>query len=180
MATEADFRALHLLELGAVLAGAPAQDVNTTALMVGLEGAMAAVWNIARTKATVPGTLPWYAKREAIDVLLGQLRAVIDANLGPLDLKQSHLFRNLMEMRKAAQEEIVRLETRAAISYRPAVGETAVKAPREVTEATVTVTETDGVRVAEVERTAEVPDPNWPGWGGSPIDRPLRGPDARP
>lgn len=172
MATEAEYNTLILYELGNVLAGAPLPEAQTAALMEGLSAIMTTVWSVARSRATIKGTLPWYVRREAIDVLLGQLRSVVDADLGPLNVKQSHLFRNLMEMRKAAQEEIVRVELRASKSYPPTVGPSVVTAPREVATPSTTFETITGARVATVEQTAGAPDPNDPAYTGSPIDPP--------
>ena len=171
MATEASYQQMHLFQLGGALFGAPGQDDNTASLMAAITAAMPAIWDVARTKVTFRGSLPYLAKIDAIDLLMGQVRAAVDASLGPLSLKQSQLFRNLSEMRKAAQEELVRKEMQVAKGYRPATGPIIARAPVEVVTARVRLTLTDGVWVATVERTAQVPDPNSPARAGDPLIR---------
>jgi hypothetical protein len=175
VATEAQHSQLIVQQLGATVWGAAAPDPNTSSVVLALTAAMPLLWAVARDKATANGTLPYYVKIEAIDLLCGQARTAVDADLGPLNIRASHIFRNLMDLRKVAHEEILRIEARASKSFRPAIGRIIAKAPVEVATPRVTVELADGVWRATIERVPIRPDPNDPAYVGDPL---LRHPGA--
>lgn len=172
MATAAQQQQLVLFKLGLAIPGGPSQDAETSALMAAAATVIEAVWENAASLSTIPGLTSLYAYRDTLDLLLGQYRTRIDSNLGPLNIREGQLFRNLLDLRKNVMDEVVRLEKRAAANIPPAIGPILATAPQQIGTSTVTIDDSTGARIATVDVSRDRPDPNDPAWGGSPIRKP--------
>lgn len=73
----------------------------------GLRRRITDIWELWEGKGETSLHLQYlYAKRQAIDYLLGSLRTQIDTELGPLKKRCKQIFDNLLELRKLITADI--------------------------------------------------------------------------
>lgn len=116
-----DWKVLLLREVGAGLDGLP--DPVQAAVLDQVTPYLDTYWEMNRRHALIWPDLQYlYTKRMSLDVLIGQNRDRINVSIQGANIPQSTIVSNLETMRKAVQEEIERLETRAQQSRAPALG----------------------------------------------------------
>lgn len=142
------YQALILDEIGASLSACDEDDCAAT-----LDPQIDKLWEMYSDKSDTSLRLQYlYAKRAAIDWLLGQNRTQTNAKLGPFDSDCKTVFTNLLELRKLVstqieEEEDVLLEI---VPGAPKVGAITQTAPHMV-------------------EAGEWPDPNDRAYRGDPL-----------
>jgi hypothetical protein len=95
-----------------------------------LRANMSFIWAVYADKANVSAHLRYlYAKRHAIDLLLGRARAFTTGTLGPLNPMEKDKFDNLLKLREIVSGEIESAERRDPNLTRPLAGTIARTAP---------------------------------------------------
>jgi hypothetical protein len=120
--TAAQLQSRILLEVGAGLEGSDELDLLTPS--------MAGIWDAWAWKGLSGiGFQYLYAKRQAIDVLLGQLRRKANFTNGPLTVAQNQWVTNLQKLRDNVTADLLRFEAQAAASRPPALAAILQTAP---------------------------------------------------
>lgn len=93
------------------------------------------IWAMWADKALIFPRLQYlYAKRQCIEILMGQLRDYTDASLGTnLNLRQGAYFGNLTMLHQQVEIQIAALERQALAGRNPVIGELLQKSPNQPT-----------------------------------------------
>ncbi len=150
MLTPTDWQNLLLLEVGAGIDGK--SDVEKR-ILDKLTPNLNVIWIAWADKAFVHPRMQYlYAKRQCLDILIGQFRDLVSTTIGGFNANQQQRLQNMQEMRKTVDADITKLETQSQGSRSPAVG---------------TINQTSPV-MAELGR----PDPNASSYRGDAIVHP--------
>jgi hypothetical protein len=150
--TAADWQRIILLEVGAGLDG---DDPVEEAILDKVTPNIDLFWNAWADKALVYPRLQYlYCKRQCLQIIEGQLRDLVQVNIGGLSTQQQQKLSNLLNMQKRVDEEIKDLELKAQAA-RPVV--------------VIPLTQTNP-RLPDVGQI----DPNNPAYRGDALIRPRR------
>lgn len=138
----------------------PSPDAVSVKLMEAMGLLLPSLWNLWADKATVYPRLQYlYTKRQAIEVLEGQLRNAVQFSLGPLSQSDGQKFDHLKEMWGQVDGEIKELEARASANRGAAIGVLSQTAP---------------VMPGQVAMPSLLPDANSERYRGNPQTWPWR------
>jgi hypothetical protein len=129
MPTPNEWQQLILLEVGAGLEG---EDPAERQLLDKVTPNINTIWACHADKAYVAPKLQYlYTKRHCIEIIMGQLRDLVQSNVGGYNSQQQQKLANLKILRDNTQQEIVEEEKRAQSARPPAIGYLTQQAPRQ-------------------------------------------------